>query len=150
MVLGITAGCKVGTFHLWGAGSSHCHRGPGPQGNEAADPCSGPCSHPRPEPRHKLGAVFRTGKPLWPPEDRSIHRGRSMMLRGRCRLWLLTNEESETRGPWKNYPRSLGSWILSSRTSCLRRVTHSVFPPAASRRSSHSLTSLKIAKQGLI
>ena len=43
MVLGITAGCKVGTFHLGGAGSSHCHRGPGPQGNEAGDPCPGQC-----------------------------------------------------------------------------------------------------------
>lgn len=43
MVLGITGGCKVGTSHLRGAGSSHCHRGPSPQGNEAGDPCSGQC-----------------------------------------------------------------------------------------------------------
>lgn len=102
-----------------------------PQGNEAADSCSGPGSHPRPEPRHKLGAVFHAGNPRRPPEDRSIHRGRSMMLRGRCRLWLLTNEEPETRGPWKNYPRSLGSWMRSSRTSCLRRG-HTLSVPSRS------------------
>lgn len=61
MVLGITAGCKVGTFHLWGAGSSHCHRGPGPQGNEAADPCSGPRSHPAPNPDTSLGLYSAQG-----------------------------------------------------------------------------------------
>ena len=47
MVLGISAGCKVGAFHLWGAGSSHCHRGSRPQGDNAGDPCPGSCPTPR-------------------------------------------------------------------------------------------------------
>lgn len=49
MVLGISAGCQVGAFHLRGAGSSRCHRGPRPWGNEAGDPCSGSCPHSPPD-----------------------------------------------------------------------------------------------------
>lgn len=40
---------------------------------------------------------------------RSIRWGRLLMLRGRCWLWLLTNEESETQGHWTNYPQV--SWL---------------------------------------
>lgn len=67
MVLGITAGCKVGAFHLRGAGSSHCHRGPRPQGNEAGDPCSGSC--PRSPPDTSICPVLHGIQP-WPQNDR--------------------------------------------------------------------------------
>lgn len=69
MVLRITTGCKVGTFHLQGAGSSPCHRGPGLQGNEAEDPCSGPW--PRP-PNTQASAAFPMGDPT--PASRTIDR----------------------------------------------------------------------------
>lgn len=44
-------------------------------------------------------AVFHTGVQPRPPEDRSIHWGRPVLLGGRRCLWLLTNEESGTQGP---------------------------------------------------
>lgn len=48
MVLGITAGCKVGTFHLWGAGSGKSLPPRArPPGNETETPALGSALTPR-------------------------------------------------------------------------------------------------------
>lgn len=124
MVLGITAGCKVGTFHLWGEGSSHSHRGPGPQGNEAGDPCSG---HGPDAPTTSIWSYCTPGEPslasrtidsLGPP-DRAP---------GRCCLWLLTNEESETGGHKTNCPWSPDFPVSFPRGKLPPQITNSASP----------------------
>lgn len=98
MVLGITNGYKASTFHLLGAGVSHCHRVLGPR--EMKQQMLAPGHAPSPQ-EHQ--AVLPESPPplifsshfLGPLEDAG----------GRRQQELLINEESDLR-TGMNYPGS--------------------------------------------